>query len=40
MVFSYLNRVKRIHDDRYKNIELISYDCPQASENPNLLGHY
>ena len=39
MVFSYFNRVKRIQDARYKNIELISYDCPQASQNPNLLGH-
>lgn len=39
MVFNYLNRVKRTRDDIYKNIELISYDCPQASENPNLLGH-
>lgn len=39
MVYSYLNRVKRTRDPRYKNIELISYDCPQASENPNLLGH-
>ena len=39
MVFSYFNRVKRTRDSRYKNIELISYDCPQASQNPNLLGH-
>ena len=39
MVFNYFNRVKRTSDARYKNIELISYDCPDASNNPNLLGH-
>lgn len=39
MIFNYFNRVKRTRDPRYNNIELISYDCPQASKNPELLGH-
>lgn len=35
----YLKQIKNNKDNRYKNIELVSYDCPAIKLNPEFIGH-
>jgi hypothetical protein len=35
----YLKQIKNNKANRYKNIELISYDCPEIKINPEFIGH-
>mgnify|MGYP000908371836 CR=1 FL=1 len=39
MVHLYFQHILDSNEDRYKNIELISYDCQKASNYPGLIGH-
>jgi hypothetical protein len=35
----YLKQIKNNKDNRYQNIELISYDCPAIKTEPEFIGH-
>jgi hypothetical protein len=39
MYHLYLKQIKNNKDNRYKNIELISYDCPAIKTDPEFIGH-
>ena len=39
LVHLYFKHIVKSNEEQYKNIELVSYDCQKASNNPDIIGH-